>query len=122
VSASIEEIEEVVKVLDSLSGTLHTRATLVRHAHWGVARGSDLSLGQGLEPLTSLEFYLTLVKQFSILSLAHLLYPLVSAHSPLYPTTESRITLCSSAFFAFRGLSPQFVANTIEASGRRQGA
>jgi hypothetical protein len=47
-------IEEVVKSLDKPIGTLHTVATLVSNPHWGVARGSDPSLSQGLEPLTSL--------------------------------------------------------------------
>jgi hypothetical protein len=54
VSVRIEEIEEVVKILDKQTGTLHTRATLVRDTHWGVARGSNLSWGQGLDPLMSL--------------------------------------------------------------------
>jgi hypothetical protein len=43
-------IEEVVKILDKRIGTLHTVATLVRNPHWGVARGSDSTVGQGLEP------------------------------------------------------------------------
>ena len=47
-------IEEVVKILDTILGTLHTLATLVRNPHWGVARGSDSTVGQGLEPLTAL--------------------------------------------------------------------
>ena len=45
--------EEVVKTLDNLLSTLHTLAPLVRNTHWGVARGSDSILGQGLEPLMS---------------------------------------------------------------------
>ena len=47
-------IEEVVKTLDTGLGSLHTLVTLVRNPHWGVARGSDATLGQGLEPLTGL--------------------------------------------------------------------
>jgi len=52
----------------------------VRNTHWGVTRGSDATLGQGLEHLISLWFHLTPVKNFSTLKLAHLLILLVSAH------------------------------------------
>jgi hypothetical protein len=48
------DIEEVVKTLDPVLETLHTLATLVSNTHRGVARGSDSTVGQGLEPLTSL--------------------------------------------------------------------
>jgi len=48
------DIEEVVKILDTVRATLHTLATLVSNTHWGVARGFDSTVGQGLEPLTSL--------------------------------------------------------------------
>jgi hypothetical protein len=61
------DIEEVVKTLDPVLETLHTLAPLVSNTHWGVARGSDSTVGQGLEPLPSLLFHLTPVKQFSIL-------------------------------------------------------
>jgi hypothetical protein len=43
-------IEEVVKTLDPVLETLHTLTTLVSNTHWGVARGSDATVGQGLEP------------------------------------------------------------------------
>ena len=48
------DIDGVVKILDIVLGTLHTLATLVRSTHWGVTRGSDSTLGQGLAHLTSL--------------------------------------------------------------------
>jgi hypothetical protein len=44
-------VKEVVKTLDTFLRTVHTLATLVRHSHWGVARGSGSFLGQGLAPL-----------------------------------------------------------------------
>jgi hypothetical protein len=53
-----------------------------------------------------LSFYLTPVKTFYIIYLAHLLDPLYLPIASTYPTNESRITSCSSAFFAFRGLAP----------------
>ena len=77
------EIEEVVKILDKRTDPPHTFATLVRNTHWGVTRGSDSTLGQGFEHLTSLCFHLTPVKNFSILKEAHRLTLLVSAHYPL---------------------------------------
>ena len=46
--------EHVVKILDTVQGTLHTLTTPVSNTHWGVARGSDATVGQGLEPLTAL--------------------------------------------------------------------
>jgi hypothetical protein len=44
------DIEEVVKTLDPVLETLHTLAPLVSNTHWGVARGSDSTVGQGLDP------------------------------------------------------------------------
>ena len=57
---------------------------------------------------TSLCFYLTLVKSFSTIKLAHLSTPLLPADTLISPATESRITSCSSAFFALRGLRRRY--------------
>jgi hypothetical protein len=79
----MRDIQKIEKILDNLLRTVHTLATLVRHPHWGVARGSDRLLGQGLEPTHFLRFCLTSVKSFSILSVPCLFAtPLVSAGKP----------------------------------------
>src|SRR5215467_8912451 len=89
------------------------------NTHWGVTRGSDATLGQGLEHLTCFVISLDPCQAiFYTLTSSSSYPPWLCPSSPLSPTTESRITSCSSAFFAFRGLEPQVVSHTTETSGR----
>jgi hypothetical protein len=84
---------KAVKTLDKYLRTIHTLATLVRHTHWGVARGSDSCLRQSLAPHIFLRFSLTIVKSFSILRSTYLFAtPLVSAGKPAIPHSQAVLT------------------------------
>jgi len=102
-------ISKIEKKLDKILRTVHALVPLVRNSHWGVARGSDSCLRQGLEPLKLSWDFTWLVSSLFLYSNHLICWSIFSLpQASIYPTNESRITSCSSAFFAFRGLSPPY--------------